>query len=253
MMILFTGWDHRYLSLPAASLFPLVASSKPNGIWFLLLYYSILLHIYFLLSLTMPLFMIFPPIIPREGWRFVPLLRDRSVPKHFSWFIENGKFSFDYYYKIGVRTTQPQAALIMSKRRVKGVNYIITADDEEQSGTLKDGVIPWCRHWKQTRCAPKMERCANYERKKSQVPEYTNTNIIYMSLSSFFQDLMIRKKCRRIKTKKKGIENVCGIIYAKKKRYNIEIKESVVSFKTQTTNRTNVFLFILRTNRKRKR
>lgn len=186
MMILFTGWDHRYLSLPAASPSLLIASSKPNGIWFLLLYYSIWLYIYnFLLSLTMPLFMIFPPIVPREGWRFVPLLRDRSVPKHFSWFIENGKFSFDYY-KIGVRTTQPQAALTMSKRRVKGVNYIITADDEEQSGTLKDGVIPWCRHWKQTRCAPKMERCANYERKKSQVPEYTNTNIIYMSLSLFF-------------------------------------------------------------------
>lgn len=202
----------------------------------------------------MPLFMIFPPIVPREGWRFVPLLRDRSVPKHFSWFIENGKFSFDYYYKIGVRTTQPQAALIMSKRRVKGVNYIITADDEEQSGTLKDGVIPWCRHWKQTRCAPKMERCANYERKKSQVPEYTNTNIIYMSLSLFFffKTLWYERSAEEWKPKK-GIENVCGIIYAKKNRYNIEIKESVVSFKTQTTNRTNVFLFILRTNRKRKR
>lgn len=99
-----------------------------------------------------------------------------------------------------------------------------------------------------------MERCANYERKKSQVPEYTNTNIIYMSLSLFFffKTLCYERSAEELKPKK-GIENVCGIIYAKKKRYNIEIKESVVSFKTQTTNRTNVFLFILRTNRKRKR
>lgn len=185
-------WYYSPVGITGTSRSPLppfsLSSLPPNRTGFDFSYFIILFdYIYnFLLTLTMPLFMIFPPIVPREGWRFVPLLRDRSVPKHFSWFIENGKFSFDYYYKIGVRTTQPQAALIMSKRRVKGVNYIITADDEEQSGTLKDGVIPWCRHWKQTRCAPKMERCANYERKKSQVPEYTNTNIIYMSLSLFF-------------------------------------------------------------------
>lgn len=203
----------------------------------------------------MPLFMIFPPIVPREGWRFVPLLRDRSVPKHFSWFIENGKFSFDYYYKIGVRTTQPQAALIMSKRRVKGVNYIITADDEEQSGTLKDGVIPWCRHWKQTRCAPKMERCANYERKKSQVPEYTNTNIIYMSLSLFFffKTLWYERSAEELKPKK-GIENVCGIIYAKKKDTISKSKKVLYhSEHRQRIGQTFSFLFYARTENGRDR
>lgn len=96
----------------------------------------------------MPLLTISPPIVPtrKREMTLRPFTPRPKLPEHFWWLIENETFSSD------VMSTPSLAASILSKRRVKGENYIITAEVEEQSDTIKNWwIFAWCWHSKQTR------------------------------------------------------------------------------------------------------